>query len=66
MHIASFSAANGLVTAWNPGVNGSFGVWAFGLTRTPLSPVQPNALSVGGDFTRVAAVARRAYARFAL
>ena len=66
VHIASFSAANGLVTAWNPGVNGSFGVWAFGLTRTPLSPVQPNALSVGGDFTRVAAVARRAYARFAL
>jgi hypothetical protein len=64
VHIASFAAADGAVTAWNPGVNGSFGVWAFGLTRTPLSPNQPAALSVGGDFTRTASVARRGYARF--
>lgn len=66
LHIGSFLAADGQVTGWDPGANGSYGVWAFGLTRTPLSPDQPPALSVGGDFTRVAGVARRGYARFLL
>lgn len=63
-HIASFRAADGEPTAWNPGVNGNWGVWAFGLTRTSLSPDEPPALSVVGDFTRVNGTARRGYARF--
>lgn len=63
-HIGSFSAADGKPTGWNPGVNGNWGVWAFGLTRTSVSPSEPPALSVGGDFTRVAGQARRGYARF--
>jgi hypothetical protein len=66
LHVASFRAADGQVTGWNPGANGSYGVWAFGLTRTALSPNQPPALSVGGDFTRVGGAARRGYARFLL
>lgn len=64
LHIGSFLAADGSVTAWNPGANGTYGVWAFGLTRTPQSPDAVPALSVGGDFTRVAGAARRGYARF--
>lgn len=64
LHIGSFRAADGAVTAWNPGANGTYGVWAFGLTRTPQSPDAVPALSVGGDFTRVAGAARRGYARF--
>jgi Domain of unknown function (DUF5122) beta-propeller len=63
-HIASFLPQNGEATSWNPGLNGSYGVWAFGLTRTALSPDAVPALSVGGDFTVVAGVARRGYARF--
>jgi hypothetical protein len=39
-------------------------VWAFGLTRTPLSPTAAPALSVGGDFTVAGKVSRRGYARF--
>lgn len=64
LHIGSFRPADGTVTGWNPGANGTYGVWAFGLTRTSLSPDAQPALSVGGDFTRVAAAARRGYARF--
>jgi len=64
VHIASFSTANGQLTAWNPGVNGSYGVWAFGLTRTALSPTAVPALTVGGDFTRAGGAARRGFARF--
>ena len=64
LHIASFLPATGEATSWNPGVNGEYGVWAFGLTRTALSPDAVPALSVGGDFTVVAGVARRGYARF--
>ncbi len=64
LHIASFAASDGAVTGWNPGANGSYGVWAFGLTQTALSPDARPALSVGGDFTRTANVARRGYARF--
>ena len=63
MHIASFLPADGKPTTWNPGVNGAYGVWAFGLTRTPLSPTAVPALSVGGDFTVAGGVAR-GYARF--
>jgi hypothetical protein len=65
LHIGSFWAADGTPTGWNPGANGSYGVWAFGLTRTPQSPAATPALSVGGDFTRIANAARRGYARFA-
>jgi hypothetical protein len=61
--LASFLPENGAVTTWNPGANGPFGVWALGLTRTPLSPGEPAALSIGGDFTRVGGLARRGYTR---
>ncbi|TNM50138.1 hypothetical protein FHP29_00995 [Nocardioides albidus] len=64
LHIGSFLAANGTPTAWNPGANGSYGVWAFGLTDGPPLPGSLDALSVGGDFTRTAGAARRGYARF--
>jgi hypothetical protein len=63
-HLGSFLTANGQVTAWNPGVNGNYGVWAIGLTRTALSPDAVPALSIGGDFTQVNGLARRGYARF--
>jgi hypothetical protein len=63
-HIASFLPQDGAATSWNPGLNGAYGVWAFGLTNTALSPDAVPALSVGGDFTVVAGVARRGYARF--
>lgn len=62
--LASFLPETGTVTGWNPGANGPFGVWALGLTRTPLSPNEPAGLSIGGDFTRVGGLARRGYARF--
>jgi len=62
--LASFLPATGTPTAWNPGAAGPFGVWAFGLTRTSLSPNEPAALSIGGDFSRVAGLARRGYTRF--
>lgn len=62
--IASFLPANGQATSWDPGASGSFGVWAIALTRTALSPNAVPALSIGGDFTRVAGLARRGYARF--
>jgi hypothetical protein len=62
--LASFLPQNGQATEWNPGANGPFGVWAIGLTRTMLSPDAVPALSIGGDFTRVAGLARRGYTRF--
>ena len=62
--LASFHPANGTVTAWDPGANGSFGVWALALTQTPTSPNEPASLSIGGDFTRVAGLARRGFTRF--
>jgi len=64
LHIGSFRAADGVPTPWNPGANGSYGVWALGLTRSTPVPGTTDALSVGGDFTRVAGAARRGYARF--
>lgn len=64
LHIGSFNAADGTPTAWNPGANGSYGVWAFGLTDSAPVPGSVDALSVGGDFTRIAGAARRGYARF--
>ena len=63
-HVASFQTDSGTATSWNPGANGSYGVWAIGLTRTALSPDAVPALSIGGDVTRVAGAARRGYARF--
>jgi hypothetical protein len=62
--LASFHPADGTASTWNPGANGSFGVWALALTRTPVSPDEPAALSIGGDFTRVSDLARRGYTRF--
>jgi hypothetical protein len=62
--LASFLPGDGTPTAWNPGANGPFGVWALALTRTAVSPDQPQALSIGGDFTRVGGLARRGYTRF--
>jgi hypothetical protein len=59
--LASFNPANGALTAWNPGANGPFGVWAIGVGQRPDGS---RFLSIGGDFTRVAGVARRGYARF--
>jgi hypothetical protein len=41
-------------------------LWAFGLTRTPLSPNDVPAVSIGGDFNVVGGAARRGYARFNL
>lgn len=64
MALASFFPENGIATTWNPGANGPYGVWAIGLTRTPLSPNEPAALSIGGDFTLVSGQARRGYTRF--
>lgn len=66
LHLASFGAADGQPSAWNPHVNGTYGVWALGLTRTPASPAAAPRLSVGGDFSVVSQKARRGYARFAL
>ncbi len=63
--LASFLPANGQPTDWNPGANGSFGVWALALTRTSVSPDATPALSIGGDFSRVGGLARRGFTRFA-
>jgi hypothetical protein len=62
--LASFVPADGAPTAWNPGANGPFGVWAIGPAVTVLSPDAVPALSIGGDFSRVGGVARRGYTRF--
>ena len=64
LHLASFMTADGSITGWNPGPNGTYGVWAIGLTQTALSPNAVPALSVGGDFTVMAGKARRSIARF--
>lgn len=64
VHLASFLPANGEATAWNPGPNGSYGVWSIALTRTHVSPDAKPAVVIGGDFTRVAGLARRGVARF--
>jgi hypothetical protein len=64
VHLASFLPGNGAPTGWNPGPNGSYGVWAITLTRTPLSPDAVPGVTIGGDFTRVAGLARRGNARF--
>lgn len=60
--LASFSPQDGTTTAWNPGANGPFGVWAIGFTGTADSPAT---LSIGGDFTRVGGLPRRGYTSFA-
>jgi hypothetical protein len=63
--VASFETATGTPTAWNPRVSVThFGVWAIGLTNTPLSPDATPALSIGGDFTKAGGLARRGYTRF--
>ena len=54
--IASARVADGVVTAWNPGANGYMGVWALATT--------PDALLVGGDFTRIGGKPRSGVARF--
>jgi len=54
--LASFDPSNGVVTSWNPGANGPFGVWT--ITATP------DSLDIGGDFTRVGGSGQRGFARF--
>jgi hypothetical protein len=58
--IASFRPSDGVMTAWNPGANGFLGIWA--ITRATTST--GTYLTIGGDFTRVAGLARRGVARF--
>jgi hypothetical protein len=58
--IASFRPSDGVMTAWNPGTNGFQGIWA--ITRATTST--GTYLTIGGDFTRVAGLARRGVARF--
>lgn len=60
--LASFATSNGLLTAWNPSAPGSFQVWTMALTKSSTEDVP--SLSIGGDFTRVAGLARRGYTRF--
>lgn len=64
VRLASFLPATGQPTSWNPGTNGSYGVWAIALTRTPVSPDAVPGVTIGGDFSRVAGLARRGNARF--
>ncbi|HYF47068.1 MAG TPA: delta-60 repeat domain-containing protein [Acidimicrobiales bacterium] len=54
--IASLSFATGATTAWNPGANGTMGVWAMEVT--------PTHLLVGGEFTRIGGLVRPGFARF--
>ena len=56
LHLASFHTADGSITAWDPNVNGNYGVWAIIPTT--------NGVAVGGDFTVVKGLARRGFARF--
>lgn len=58
--LASFRPQDGAMTAWNPGTNGFQGIWA--ITRAATST--GTYLTIGGDFTRVAGLARRGVARF--
>jgi hypothetical protein len=58
--LASFRPVDGAMTAWNPGTNGFQGIWA--ITRAATSA--GTYLTIGGDFTRVAGLARRGVARF--
>lgn len=54
--IASVLVGDGTVTSWNPGANGTMGVWAAAVT--------PTSLLVGGDFTRIGGRNRAGFARF--
>lgn len=54
-HLASVSK-NGTVTTWNPGVDGTLGVWSTVTTAT--------GLYIGGDFTTVDGMSRPALAHF--
>jgi hypothetical protein len=64
VQVASLVTSTGQVTDWAPAVRGWYGVWALGLTRTPLSPEAAPALSIVGGFSSVAGLNRRGYARF--
>ncbi|HEU5108841.1 MAG TPA: hypothetical protein VFT95_09820 [Micromonosporaceae bacterium] len=55
MHAASFLAATGAITAWNPNPDGVFGVWSIEIT--------PDALLLGGDFEKVGGKAQPGFAR---
>ncbi len=54
-HLASVSST-GALTTWDPGVDGTLGVWA-----TVASPI---GLQIGGDFTTVGGMTRPGFARF--
>ncbi|WP_206050698.1 hypothetical protein [Nocardioides speluncae] len=64
VQVASLVTSTGQITGWAPPVNGWYGVWTLGLTRTPLSPEAAPALSIGGGFSAVSGISRRGYARF--
>jgi hypothetical protein len=55
MHAASFLAATGAITAWNPAADGVFGVWSIEIT--------PDAVLLGGDFEKVGGKAQPGFAR---
>ena len=54
--IGAVDASTMDVLDWYPGMNSFYGVWAF--------DIQPNALLVGGDFTRTGGREQRYFARF--
>ncbi|MEO8105950.1 MAG: hypothetical protein ABI720_01420 [Actinomycetes bacterium] len=56
-HLASVYVSNGLATDWNPGANGSFGVWSITATS--------DSLLIGGDFNRAGSRRQPGFARFA-
>lgn len=56
LHLASVYAADGRLTAWNPRVDGSMGVWAAAVT--------PDSVVVGGDFLHVGIASQPGFARF--
>jgi hypothetical protein len=56
LHLASVYVADGRLTAWDPRVDGSMGVWAAAVT--------PDSVVVGGDFLRVGSASQPGFARF--
>ena len=56
--LLALSKASGTTSAWNPGANNVFGVFA--LVGTP------SALHVGGDFTALDSTDQQGYGRFDL
>ncbi|HEV7534208.1 MAG TPA: Ig-like domain-containing protein, partial [Acidimicrobiia bacterium] len=55
-HMAAVRALDGVLTPFAPNVNGALGVWSVA--------VDASSVSIGGDFTLVAALMQQGYARF--